>query len=90
MLIGIMHEHIFWVLYVSSEVCIDKYGGFGGEEWLFQYKLYKYMYWRRSTHILDRHGGSNLQDEYSNIGGLHGIAYLKSELDASIYWRCKS
>jgi hypothetical protein len=39
-------------------------------------------------HPRHRPGGSNLQDEYSNIGGLHDIAYLKSELDAPIYWRC--
>jgi hypothetical protein len=24
---------------------------------------------------------------FSNIWGLHGIAYLKSQLDAPIYWR---
>jgi hypothetical protein len=24
------------------------------------------------------------------LGALHGIAYLKSQLDAPIYWRCKS
>jgi hypothetical protein len=34
--------------------------------------------------ISKRQGGSNLQDEYSIIGGLHGIAYLKSQLDALI------
>jgi hypothetical protein len=35
------------------------------------------IYWRRRIHILNRRGVSNLQDEYSNIGGLHGIANLK-------------
>jgi hypothetical protein len=29
-------------------------------------------------------GGSNLQDEYLTIGGLHGIAYLKRQLGAPI------
>ncbi len=34
--------------------------------------------------ILNRRGGSSLQDEYSFIGGLHVIAYIKSQLDAPI------
>jgi hypothetical protein len=38
------------------------------------------IYWRSHIHILNRHGGSNL----------HGITYLKIQLDAPIYWRCKS
>jgi hypothetical protein len=29
------------------------------------------MYWRRSIHILNRHGGSNLHDEYLNIWGVY-------------------
>ncbi len=38
------------------------------------------------VYILNRRGGSNLQDEYSIIGSLYGIAYLKSlkKLDAPI------
>jgi hypothetical protein len=45
-----------------------------------------YLQFKRvvSLYILNRQGGSNLQDNYSNIGGLHGIAYLKSQLDAPI------
>ncbi len=35
-------------------------------------------------HSTKRQGGTNLQDEYSNIGGSHGIAYLKSPIDAPI------
>jgi hypothetical protein len=34
--------------------------------------------WRGCIYILNRQGGSNLQDEYSNIWGLHGIAYSQS------------
>ncbi len=40
--------------------------------------------WHGRVYILNRQGGSNLQDEYSNIGGSHGITYLKSQLDAPI------
>ncbi len=43
-----------------------------------------FIYWRGRVYILNRQGGSNLQDEYSNIGGLHDITYLKSQLDALI------
>ena len=42
------------------------------------------IYWRGHVYILNRQGGSNLQEKYSNIGGLHGIAYLKSQLDVPI------
>jgi hypothetical protein len=38
-----------------------------------------------TVYILNRRGGSNLQDEYSTIGGLHGNAYVKSQLDAPIH-----
>jgi hypothetical protein len=42
------------------------------------------IYWRGRVYFLNRYGGSNLQDEYSIIGCLHDIAYLKRQLAAPI------
>jgi hypothetical protein len=49
------------------------------------------------VYFLNRQGGSNLQDEYSNnwefadfLEGSPGVSYLKSELDAPLYWQSYS
>jgi hypothetical protein len=61
---------------VRKKTGIQLLSGIVAIEGYFQFERVVCLY------ILNRQGGPNLQDIYSNIGGLHGIAYLKSQLDA--------
>jgi hypothetical protein len=38
------------------------------------------IYWRGRIHILNRRGGSNLQNEYSNIGSLQWHRLIKKSI----------
>ncbi len=41
------------------------------------------QYQRRCTHILNRRGGSNLQDKYSNIGGFTQHHLIKKSISSA-------